>query len=61
LILVALILGGVQIVMLGILGEYLWRNLSETRQRPRYLIEDKVGFEEHGPDRQKAASEGERS
>lgn len=44
-IVVALILGGVQIIMLGVLGEYLWRNLAETRQRPRYLVEDKVGFQ----------------
>jgi glycosyltransferase involved in cell wall biosynthesis len=35
-----LILGGLQIMMLGILGEYLWRSLDETRKRPRYLIED---------------------
>jgi len=45
LIVVVLVLGGIQIIMLGILGEYLWRNLSETRRRPRYLIEDKIGFE----------------
>jgi polyisoprenyl-phosphate glycosyltransferase len=43
-IVVTLILGGVQIIMLGVLGEYLWRNLSEARERPRYLIEDTVGF-----------------
>lgn len=44
-IIVVLILGGTQIVMLGVLGEYLWRNLAETRQRPRYLIENRVGWE----------------
>jgi len=27
-------------VMMGILGEYLWRSLDESRNRPRYLIED---------------------
>ena len=26
-------------VMIGSLGEYLWRNLDETRRRPRYVIE----------------------
>ena len=35
-----LIIGGVQISMLGVLGEYLWRTLEETHKRPRYLIED---------------------
>jgi len=29
-------------VMLGILGEYLWRTLDEARKRPRYLIEDQI-------------------
>lgn len=49
-IVVVLILGGIQIVMLGVLGEYLWRNLAEARQRPRYLLEDAVGFEERSPE-----------
>jgi len=35
-----LILAGVQMLMLGILGEYLWRTLEESRQRPRYFIEE---------------------
>jgi len=43
-----LILGGLQIVMLGILGEYLWRSLDETRKRPRYLIEDIVAHNAPG-------------
>jgi dolichol-phosphate mannosyltransferase len=38
-----LVLGGIQMLMLGVLGEYLWRVLDETRQRPRYLIEDTIG------------------
>ena len=40
LIVAILIIGGVQISMLGVLGEYLWRTSEETRKRPRYLIED---------------------
>jgi len=34
-----LVLGGVQLTILGIIGEYLWRNLDETRNRPLYFIE----------------------
>ncbi|MDH7487657.1 MAG: glycosyltransferase family 2 protein [Anaerolineae bacterium] len=34
-----LVLGGIQMLMLGVLGEYLWRALDEARGRPRYLIE----------------------
>lgn len=34
-----LVIGGLQMVMLGILGEYLWRALESSRSRPRFLIE----------------------
>ena len=34
-----LVIGGVQMLMMGILGEYLWRSLDESRRRPRFLIE----------------------
>jgi dolichol-phosphate mannosyltransferase len=34
-----LVLGGVQMLMIGVLGEYVWRALGEARRRPRYLIE----------------------
>ncbi len=34
-----LVLGGGQMMMLGILGEYLWRTLDESRSRPGYFIE----------------------
>ena len=40
---VILILGGIQMLMLGVLGEYLWRALDEGRRRPRYLIETTIG------------------
>jgi polyisoprenyl-phosphate glycosyltransferase len=43
LIVVVLLLGGIQMVMMGVLGEYLWRALDETRGRPRYLVEATVG------------------
>ena len=37
-----LIIGGIQMLMMGVLGEYLWRALDETRRRPRYIIEATV-------------------
>ena len=37
-----LLLGGLQMIMLGVLGEYLWRALDEIRQRPRVLVEDQT-------------------
>ncbi len=30
---------GIQMIMLGVLGEYLWRILDETRKRPLYVID----------------------
>lgn len=46
LIVVCLILGGIQMIMLGVLGEYLWRSLDESRKRPLFFIEDELGFDE---------------
>ena len=39
LMLVVLVLGGLQMVMLGVLGEYVWRALDEARGRPAYVVE----------------------
>ena len=43
-----------QMIMMGILGEYLWRALDESRRRPRYLIEDVVGRSPGRQDRNSA-------
>lgn len=40
LITVILFLGGIQLLFLGILGEYLGRMFDETKRRPLYLIEE---------------------
>jgi dolichol-phosphate mannosyltransferase len=42
--LAVLMIGGVQLVMTGVLGEYLWRILDETRGRPLYFVERTLGL-----------------
>ncbi len=36
-----LIIGGLIMLMLGIIGEYVWRTYDETRKRPLYIIKEK--------------------
>ncbi len=44
-----LVLGGVQMLMIGVLGEYLWRALDEARNRPQFVVEDEIGVSAGGP------------
>lgn len=41
LMVVVLVFGGIQMIMLGVIGEYLWRTLEQSRKRPLYFIEER--------------------
>jgi hypothetical protein len=39
---VVLMLGGVQLITIGVLGEYVGRMFNETKQRPLYLLNEYI-------------------
>lgn len=43
---VSLIFNGVTLMMLGIIGEYIGRIYDEVKNRPLYIIREKIGFSE---------------
>lgn len=40
-----LLIGGIILLVLGIIGEYVGRIYGEIKQRPLYIIKEKIGFE----------------
>lgn len=46
LVVAIMFLGGIQLLSIGILGEYIARIFTEVKQRPKYLLQCKVGFDE---------------
>jgi polyisoprenyl-phosphate glycosyltransferase len=46
LLFVVLLLGGIQLITLGILGEYISRNYDEVKRRPLYLVRARINVDE---------------
>ncbi len=49
LLLVILLIGGVQLIALGLIGEYLGRLYLEVKRRPLYLIDEMISLDRPAP------------
>jgi polyisoprenyl-phosphate glycosyltransferase len=54
-VILVLFLGGIQLVSIGILGEYIGRIYEEVRERPRFIVDEAFGL-----DRSRVATPGQK-
>ena len=47
LVVIILFFSGMNMIGLGILGEYIGRIFTETKRRPHYIVRDEIGFDEN--------------
>jgi dolichol-phosphate mannosyltransferase len=49
LMIAVLFIGGVLLICVGILGEYVGRIYNEIKERPLYVVQEYVGFNQNEP------------
>ena len=57
LMIVLLLTSGTQLVMLGMIGEYVWRSLEQTRRRPLFVVEKLIEQPEQSPNADRSLAE----
>ena len=45
-VILILFMGGIQLISVGVLGEYIGRIYEEVKQRPKFIVDEAVGFSE---------------
>ena len=45
-IIIIIFFGGVQLITIGVLGQYIGVLFDEVKSRPEYIIDEKINFEE---------------
>jgi polyisoprenyl-phosphate glycosyltransferase len=48
-VILILFMGGIQLISVGVLGEYIARIYEEVKQRPKFIVDSAVGFAASGP------------
>jgi dolichol-phosphate mannosyltransferase len=48
--LLAIFLGGVQLIAIGVLGQYIRRVYEQTNERPLYIVAERANFDPAGED-----------
>jgi len=58
---VVLLFGGLNLLSLGVIGEYLGRTYTEVKGRPLYIVRETLGFasEAQAPDARRGRSGGQ--